>query len=424
MNISELHKLFLESTGVNTDTRKIKNGEIYFALKGDNFDGNKYAEAAIDAGAKYTIVDNLNYKLSKNYILVDDVLKTLQNLANYHRKIFNIPVIGITGTNGKTTTKELIYAVLSTKYNTHATVGNLNNHIGVPLTLLSINNKTEIAIVEMGANHPKEIDFLCNIAEPNFGIITNIGKAHLEGFGSFDGIINTKKELYNYIIKNKNLLFINSDDELLMSLSSSNNVKYYGTENTANINGEIINSSPFVNFKFNESNTIKTNLIGDYNFYNALAAAAIGKYFKVETKDIELALSNYQPDNMRSQFKETANNKIIIDAYNANPTSMENAIINFKNIDSENKVIIIGDMLELGKYSNEEHSKVIDLINKLKFTEVYLVGDEFYKLDSNFNKFETNIELIEFLQKNEINNSFILLKGSRGIKLETLIDYL
>ncbi len=423
MNISELHKIFLESTGVNTDTRTIKNGEIYFALKGDNFDGNKYAKTAVNAGAKYAVIDNANYKLSNNYILVDDVL-TLQDLANYHRKTFNIPVIGITGTNGKTTTKELIYAVLSTKYNTHATKGNLNNHIGVPLTLLSINNKTEIAIVEMGANHPKEIDFLCNIAEPNFGIITNIGKAHLEGFGSFEGIINTKKELYNYIIKNDNLLFINSDDELLMSLSSSNNVKYYGTENTANINGEIINSSPFVNFKFNESNTIKTNLIGDYNFYNALAAAAIGKYFKVETKDIELALSNYQPDNMRSQFKETANNKVIIDAYNANPTSMENAIINFKKIDSENKVIIIGDMLELGKYSQDEHTKVIRLIKDLKFKEVYLVGNEFHKTESNFNKFKTNIELIVFLQKNKINNSFILLKGSRGIKLETLIDYL
>ncbi len=424
MNISSLHKIFLSSNGVNTDSRTIKKGEIYFALKGENFDGNEYAEKALDSGAKYSIIDKPSYKKSNNYILVDNVLKTLQGLASYHRSKFNIPVIGITGTNGKTTTKELIYTVLSKKYKTNATIGNLNNHIGVPLTLLKINSNTEIAIVEMGANHLGEIDFLCNISKPNFGIITNIGKAHLEGFGSFEGIIETKKELYNYITNNNNLLFVNYDDKLLSSLLNTKKIISYGTNNKADTKGKITDSTPFVSFEFNESRIINTKLIGNYNFYNALAAASIGKHFGVNTEDIELALASYSPENMRSQLMKTKINRIIIDAYNANPTSMENAIINFKNINSENKVLIIGDMLELGKYSENEHYEIIKLIKELGFKNVYLVGNEFYKTESNYNKFMTASDLIKYVKTNRIENSFILLKGSRGIKLETLIEYL
>ena len=424
MNISSLHKIFLSSNGVNTDSRTIKKGEIYFALKGENFDGNEYAEKALDSGAKYSIIDKPSYKKSNNYILVDNVLKTLQGLASYHRSKFNIPVIGITGTNGKTTTKELIYTVLSKKYKTNATIGNLNNHIGVPLTLLKINSNTEIAIVEMGANHLGEIDFLCNIAKPNFGIITNIGKAHLEGFGSFEGIIETKKELYNYITNNNNFLFVNYDDKLLSSLLNTKKIISYGTNNKADTKGKITDSTPFVSFEFNESRIINTKLIGNYNFYNALAAASIGKHFGVNTEDIELALASYSPENMRSQLMKTKINRIIIDAYNANPTSMENAIINFKNINSENKVLIIGDMLELGKYSENEHYEIIKLIKELGFKNVYLVGNEFYKTESNYNKFMTASDLIKYVKTNRIENSFILLKGSRGIKLETLVEYL
>jgi len=427
MKINELHEIFLKSDGITTDTRKIKKNELFFALKGDSFDGNKFALKALNLGVAFSIIDNEDYFVDSRMILVENVLKTLQELALFHRKYLKLPIIAITGTNGKTTTKELVREVLSQKYNVTATKGNLNNHIGVPLTILSMNETSEIGIVEMGANHIGEIAELCEIAKPDYGLITNIGYAHIEGFGSFEGVIKTKSELYNYIFVNDNTIFINSDDSLLKKLSKDfKKIEYCDDENFVCF-VENIDSDPFLKLKW-ENSIIKTNLIGSYNFYNVLAAITIANYFKIEKKKIISAIEKYFPQNNRSQFIKTNNNTLIVDAYNANPSSMLLAIKNFADIKVTSKVLIVGDMFELGNKSVKEHSKIINLINNYNFDKVIFVGYDFYELSKGTNKkylfFKTTNELIEYLKNKILNNKYILLKASRGIMLEKTLKYL
>lgn len=429
MDICKLYSLFLKHPKICTDTRDIVKGSMFFALKGESFNGNKFAEDAINKGCAWAIIDEPKYKTSDKHILVNDTLETLQELATYHRNQLNIPVIGITGTNGKTTTKELIHKVLSKKYKTHATKGNLNNHIGVPLTLLDTPKDTEIAIIEMGANHSGEIAILAKIANPNYGIITNIGRAHLEGFGSFEGIKKTKKELYDHIYNSNGLLFINNDDELLMSISEDIKKYSYGTTIEADSKGKFLQASPFMVMELHSKKGIlyvRSKLIGKYNFENAMAAACIGRYFNIDDLDIKEALESYVPSNNRSQLMKTDNNILIIDAYNANPTSMAASVNNFSEIKAKDKSLILGDMLELGEVSETEHEKIINLLIKNNCNNVYLVGDYFYNtaINHSFKKFKTVEELIGYLNQNSINGHTILLKGSRGIRLEQCIKLL
>ena len=347
MKIEQLHSLFLECGSVSTDTRKIKNNDMFFALKGENFNGNTYAKKALEAGARYSIIDEVEYKTSDKTILVDNVLETLQALATFHRLYLKIPILALTGSNGKTTTKELINSVLTQNFKTTATVGNLNNHIGVPLTLLSMNQNTEIGIVEMGANHQKEIEFLCNIAKPDFGYITNFGKAHLEGFGSVEGVIKGKSEMYDFLIANNKTIFVNSNDSIQVDKTESATRFTFGNNNSdANIRFK--DAQPFVISLF-KAEEIKSQLIGDYNFNNIAAAIAIGQYFKVAITDIKKAIEGYTPTNNRSQIIEKDSNKIILDAYNANPTSMHAALLNFEK-QKGNKIAVLGDMFELNKF--------------------------------------------------------------------------
>lgn len=427
MDIRQLHKLFLNSEGVTTDTRNIKGNQIFFALKGENFNGNKYAETALNKGACFAIIDEEAYLLNDKCILVKDVLQCLQELANYHRSYINIPIVAITGTNGKTTTKELVSCVLNKKYNVGFTQGNLNNHIGVPLTLLSFNKETEIGIVEMGANHVGEIAELSNIANPDFGIITNIGKAHIEGFGSYEKIIQTKSELYEFIKKGQKKVFVNGDDDLLLNQSVGIDRLIYGKKANSFIKAEFIGSDPYLEISWNDT-SIMTNLVGEYNFYNALAAIAVGKYFDVEVSLIGEALSEYKPENNRSQLKKTDNNLLVIDAYNANPTSMSLAIKNFENVKGKNKVLILGDMFELGATSDEEHHNIIKLVDSLNYQETYFVGTNFSKLKKDFQSkyhfYNSTEKLCSYLKLHKIVDSTILLKASRGIKLEDTIEYL
>lgn len=417
MDIKKIYALFSLNYLADTDTRKIRKGSIYFALKGENFDGNKFALEALANGADYAIVDNPQYANDSSIILVEDTLKTLQNLAKYHRTILNIPIISLTGSNGKTTTKELINTVLSKKFRTTATTGNLNNHIGVPLTLLSMTPNTEIGIIEMGANHLKEIEFLCSIAQPNFGYITNFGKAHLEGFGSFEGIIEGKSELYNYLRKTNGTAFINSEDPLQIQQSKKINAIRFNTKII-----RFIEANPFVKVSF-DSVTIKSNLIGAYNYNNIAAAITIGNYFKVSTNLIKEALENYIPTNNRSQIIETNNSKIILDAYNANPSSMQAALENFNNLNGENKIVFLGDMFELGESSASEHQKIANLAMSFNFSKLFLIGKAFSATNTKnaliFDSFEsfkkTNLSKC-------INQSTILIKGSRGMALERILD--
>ena len=415
MNIKDIYKIYSENYLVDTDTRKIRKNTLFFALKGDNFNGNKFADKALELGAKYAIVDEKEYHLNDKTILVDNVLETLQKLANYHRKELKTTIIGLTGSNGKTTTKELINAVLSKKYNTTATIGNLNNHIGVPLTLLSMTPKTEIGIVEMGANHQKEIELLCSICEPNFGYITNFGKAHLEGFGGIEGVIKGKSELYTYLEKNNNIVFINPDDKI--QVEKSENIKTIPFNSSL----KFISSNPFVKLSFN-SVTIESNLIGKYNYSNIAIACTIGDYFKVLTEEIKEALQNYVPDNNRSQIIKKETNNIILDAYNANPSSMKAALENFETIADKNKTVILGDMFELGKTSLKEHQEIIDFTEKLKFSNSFFVGENFYQTTSNTKLYKTFEDLLEHLKNNPLKHQSILIKGSRGMRLERLLD--
>jgi UDP-N-acetylmuramoyl-tripeptide--D-alanyl-D-alanine ligase len=428
MKIEKLHQLFQESTGITTDSRNIISGNIFLALSGENFNGNVFAKDALEKGCSYAIIDDDNFAHSPQYIVVDNCLKTLQGLAAYHRQTMDIPVIAITGTNGKTTTKELISCVLNSEYKIISTIGNLNNHIGVPFTLLRIDKTTQIAVIEMGANHPGEISLLCNIAKPNFGLITNIGKAHLEGFGGFEGVIGTKNELYQHLSNAKGTIFYNSDNKILTGLLSNNQaIKIaYGNSSNNFCNGETINADPYLQFKISDCDQIQTKLAGAYNFENALAAVCIGKYFKIPLSGIKNSLENYTPENQRSQIKKTDHNRLIMDFYNANPSSMEAALENFNKMTYPNKTVILGDMLELGTDSESEHVKIFNIIRNMDLQQVLLVGANFNSLkkEENYICFERAEQMKNWLKEHPIKDCLILIKGSRGIKLETVVDVL
>ncbi|WP_133537438.1 UDP-N-acetylmuramoyl-tripeptide--D-alanyl-D-alanine ligase [Tenacibaculum caenipelagi] len=416
MNIEDLYKLYITHGLVDTDTRNIRKNAMFFALKGEKFNGNKFAEEAIADGASYAVVDEAVYKTSEKIILVEDVLQTLQKLANYHRDQLQIPVIALTGSNGKTTTKELINAVLSTKYKTTATIGNLNNHIGVPLTLLSMNKNTEIGIVEMGANHPKEIAFLSEIANPDYGYITNFGSAHLEGFGSLEGVVKAKSELYDFLRRHNKKVFVNPNDRTQVEKTSSMETIMFVEDI------QLIDANPFVKLLFKDI-SITSNLIGTYNFANISAAITIGDFFNVSSEQIKRAIENYVPSNNRSQVINTERNKVILDAYNANPTSMKAALESFNAFNDTHKTIILGDMFELGEFSAKEHQFIADLTQQMSFDKVFLVGKNFNKTRTTNTKFETFEELKEYLKINSIENSTILVKGSRGMALERIVEY-
>ena len=425
MKIDQIHKLFLECSTVDTDTRKINLNSMFFALKGENFNANKFAKDALDKGVKFAIVDEKEYAINKNYILVDDVLNTLQKLANYHRNFLGTKIIGLTGSNGKTTTKELINAVLSQQHNTNATVGNLNNHIGVPLTLLSLSKETEIGIVEMGANHQKEIEFLCGIAQPDFGYITNFGKAHLEGFGGVEGVIKGKSELYSYLQDNNKLIFVNDSDAIQKEKTSNYNKKYtFGMTQNCDSIIELLSADPFVKIKTNNTH-INSNLIGSYNFNNIAIAITIGKYFNVSLDNIKKGIENYIPTNNRSQIINKDTNKIILDAYNANPTSMKAALDNFTKLSDTNKIAVLGDMFELGNSANDEHKFIVDYASQLNINNTYLVGKHFYEnkiTKDNLSYFKSFDDLKLHFENLEISNTTFLIKGSRGMALERLLD--
>ena len=429
MNIENLYKLFLKSKFVSTDSRKVVPGSMFFALKGDHFDGNKYASIALEKGASFAIVDNPDVVNSEKHILVKDSLKTLQQLASFHRDSLGIPIIAITGTNGKTTTKELTSAILSQKYQTTYTQGNLNNHIGVPLTLMAMDATTEIGVVEMGANHPGEIRALCEIAHPNFGLITNIGKAHLEGFGSIEGIKHTKSELYRFLEATNGKAFLNENNSILLQLIGKKLETINYATKTSGVNGTIFNSGTYlsVDAEIGDSTTqISTKLIGNYNLENVLAAICIGNYFNIPVSEIKVALESYIPGNNRSQLMEKGNNKIIMDAYNANPSSMETAINNILSIKHPNKILILGDMLELGADSLIEHQKVIDRLKDHSEIKIYLLGENFYqtKKHSNVISVLNMSDLISLLKVHPLQNSLCLIKGSRGMKLEEVLKVL
>jgi UDP-N-acetylmuramoyl-tripeptide--D-alanyl-D-alanine ligase len=424
--MENLYQLFLETSGVCTDTRSIKKDCLFICLKGANFNGNTFAEQALVNGAKYVIVDDAAYKTSDAIFLVDNTLEFLQKLANYHRLKFTIPVIGITGSNGKTSSKELIATVLKTTYNVLATKGNLNNHIGVPLTLLELTTEHEIAIIEMGANRFKDIEELCAICEPTHGIITNIGKAHLEGFGGFEGVLKTKKELYQAIEKIKGTIVFNADDEVLVN-NLPNNLKTlsYGTATNASVVGELVKLSPFISLKYRtevySSPILSLKMVGKYNFYNYLAAITFGQLFNVEDELINVALSDYQPENNRSQVKELENNTLILDCYNANPTSMLSALESFAMIKHGAKVAIIGDMLELGEEATKEHQAILNYIESKNIT-CFSVGNLFKAIPSSKieQQFTDCDEAVIYFTQNPLKQKLILLKGSRGIGLERL----
>ena len=418
MQIQKLYQFFLKHSIICTDSRKITKGSIFFCLKGKNFNGNKFAEKAIKDGCSFAVVDEKEFATNDKFILVDDVLGTLQNLAKHHRTLLNIPIIGITGTNGKTTSKELINAVLSSEKCCYATKGNFNNHIGVPLSILEITSSHEIAIIEMGANHIGEIAFLCNISQPIFGVITNIGKAHLEGFGSFESVIKAKSELYNYIQKNNGNVFVNNEAELLIELADNIRKTTYGKN--GDYKGSIASNTPFVSVQFGE-NSIISNLIGDYQFYNIMLAISVGKYFEITDKNIKKAIESYTPKNNRSEIIKTKSNTIILDAYNANPSSMTAMLHSFAKQNYENKLCILGDMLEMGNTSLQEHKAIIDLANELKL-ECIFIGTEFAQVHKQV--YNSTDKFSEFLKEKPITNKTILLKGSRGITLEKLVKLL
>jgi UDP-N-acetylmuramoyl-tripeptide--D-alanyl-D-alanine ligase len=412
-------------------------GSLFFALKGANFNANEFALSALEKGCAYAIVDEAEYAIDERFILVDNVLESLQQLAKYHRKQLGTKIIGITGTNGKTTTKELLASVLSEKYNVLYTLGNLNNHIGVPLTLLRLKPEHDIAVIEMGANHPGDIAELAEIAQPDFGLITNVGKAHLEGFGSFDGVKQTKSELYKYILDKGKLIFINKANLELLDMANKSGLIYpdkmYSYSMEFNdmetmMAARVSSCSPFLEMecqsKNDESFEIKTKLIGSYNAENVLAAVTIGKYFGLDEIKIINGLENYLPQNNRSQLTITDKNHLIVDAYNANPTSMSAAILNFSHLNTNRKSLILGDMLELGVQSEMEHQTIISLINDNQFETVILVGEMFSKTKNAYLNFKTVIDAILYLKDHRIENNYVLIKGSRGIKLEKIIEVL
>lgn len=429
METSLLYKYFLECGKVTTDTRDCPEGSMFIALKGANFNGNAFASQAIANGCRYAVVDEAEYAndAEGRILLVDDCLKALQELAAWHRRELGTKMIGITGTNGKTTTKELIAAVLKEKYNVLYTQGNLNNHIGVPLTLLKLTPEHEMAVVEMGANHPGEIKTLVNIACPDYGIITNVGKAHLEGFGSFEGVIRTKGELYDYLRTTGRKIFIQNENPYLNSIAEGLECIRYGAEDGLYVSGKVLSCSPFLTFSWKsegKSHEVQTHLIGSYNVDNALAAVAIGRYFGVEDDAICHALSLYEPRNNRSQLVEAGGNRFVIDAYNANPTSMAAALENFRMIDAGHKMVILGDMKELGEASLEEHQKVVDMLARCGFDRVILVGPEFGKTANAFEHFNNADEVYSVLSSSMPEGYMILIKGSNSMKLAGLAEEL
>lgn len=433
MDITELYKIFLAHPIITTDSRECPDGSLFFALKGESFDGNKFAASALDKGCAYAIIDEKEFAPAgdKRFIVVDDCLKALQQLANHHRKVLGTKIVGVTGTNGKTTTKELISAVLGEKYNVLYTLGNFNNHIGVPKTLLRLTKENDIAVVEMGANHPGEIKTLVNIVEPDYGIITNVGKAHLLGFGSFEGVIRTKGELYDFLReKTGSKVFINACNEHLAKISNGLNLVKYGpvADESLVANGEVISCAPFLKFHWRHAGTewheVQTHLIGAYNLDNMLAASCIGLYFGITPQQIDHALSNYIPSNNRSQLSVTADNKLIIDAYNANPTSMMAALKNFRDMDVSPKMAVLGDMRELGEVSAEEHQKIVDFLSESGIKDVWLVGHEFGNTKCEFRKFGDIEEVKNTVKENKPKGFYILIKGSNGIKLFQLPELL
>lgn len=427
MSIIDLYDLFIHNPQITTDSRNCPKGSIFFALKGDKFDGNQYAGKALASGCVYAVIDNPDYYIGERTILVDNVLKTLQQLAHHHRKVLGLPIIGITGTNGKTTTKELLAAVLSTKFNLLYTEGNFNNHIGVPLTLLRLTHDHEMAVIEMGASHPGDIKELVDIVHPNYGIITNVGRAHLEGFGSFEGVIRTKGELYDYIRRSKGKIFIKKENEYLQSIAKGVEQITYGNGDDAFASGQVVSCDPFLVFNWKQQgklHTVETHMIGSYNLDNVLAAVAVGRFFKIPAERISRAIAAYEPTNNRSQFKKTDNNELIIDAYNANPSSMKVALDNFITMPVQPKAIILGDMRELGPTSDELHAEVVEQIKKGQFDKVFLCGEHFSKVGKEFSPFATTEAMVEELRKQPLKGYHILIKGSHSMGLEKLADIL
>ena len=427
MSIIDLYDLFIHNPQITTDSRNCPKGSIFFALKGDKFDGNQYAGKALASGCVYAVIDNPDYYIGERTILVDNVLKTLQQLAHHHRKVLGLPIIGITGTNGKTTTKELLAAVLSTKFNLLYTEGNFNNHIGVPLTLLRLTHDHEMAVIEMGASHPGDIKELVDIVHPNYGIITNVGRAHLEGFGSFEGVIRTKGELYDYIRRSKGKIFIKKENEYLQSIAKGIEQITYGNGDDAFASGQVVSCDPFLVFNWKQQgklHTVETHMIGSYNLDNVLAAVAVGRFFKIPAERISRAIAAYEPTNNRSQFKNTENNELIIDAYNANPSSMKVALDNFITMPVQPKAIILGDMRELGPTSDELHAEVVEQIKKGQFDKVFLCGEHFSKVGKEFSPFATTEAMTEELRRQPLKGYHILIKGSHSMGLEKLADIL
>ncbi|WP_205940992.1 UDP-N-acetylmuramoyl-tripeptide--D-alanyl-D-alanine ligase [Pedobacter yonginense] len=428
----KLYSYYLKSRLISTDTRNISEGCIFFALKGDNFNANEFAKQALEKGAAFVVIDEADFALNDKCLLVDDVLTTLQQLARHHRNQLNIPVIGLTGSNGKTTSKELVNAVLAERFKTFATFGNLNNHIGVPLSILSIDNEVEIAVIEMGANHQKEIELLCTIAQPTHGIITNVGLAHLDGFGGFEGVKKGKAELYAYLKEAQGYTFINRDNPHLLEMSQKaglNKLIYYGTENGNTIKGTLKSSDPFIEVEWTNhdlSSSVKTNLTGSYNFENILAAICIGDFFDLNPEEINAGLSNYQPKNNRSQLTKTDKNTVICDFYNANPSSMSAALKNISVLTAEHKTAILGDMFELGPESATQHELIAKQANESGLNTLVFIGKHFYAFKDKFDGlfFETPAEAATHLQQNSVQDNLVLLKGSRGMKLESLLEYL
>jgi len=427
MNIERIHNFFLQCDSVSIDTRNIKSNSLFVALKGENFDANEFSNIALEKGAKYVIIDNKNFYIDKRTILVVNTLLTLQELAKYHRKYLGLPIIALTGSNGKTTTKELIISVLLKKYKTKATVGNMNNHIGVPLTLLTFSKETEIGIVEMGANHQKEIEFLCQITQPDYGYITNFGKAHLEGFGGFEGVIKGKSEMFNFLQNNNKTVFVNIDDEIQKKKTSNIKKFTFSTKDKeADVFIEEIKCKPLVSIKVLETN-IKSQLIGEYNSTNIISAISMGLFFEIPINDIKEAIESYVPKLNRSQIITKGTNKIILDAYNANPTSMMAALENFLSLESSKKTIILGDMFELGDESQKEHLQIIKYLDENYLNKCYFVGKEFFKikiLNKNFYFYETFEKFEEHLKNFEFNKESILIKGSRAMALERILKYI
>ncbi len=427
MTIQEIHNLFLKCSSVSIDTRKIEKNSLFVAIKGENYDANTFAQEALSKGALFVIIDNNSYYIDERTILVSNSLEALQELAKYHRHYLNLPIIALTGSNGKTTTKELINVVLAKKFNVKATVGNLNNHIGVPLTLLSFNKKTEIGIVEMGANHQKEIEFLCDLTQPDYGYITNFGKAHLEGFGGIDGVIKGKSEMYNCLRSNNKKVFVNLDDTIQVEKSEGIEKITFGQKD---INSTIFikncTANPFVCIEFNQTQ-VKSHLIGLYNANNINAAVTIGNYFGISNNEIKEAIEGYIPENNRSQLIVKNTNEIILDAYNANPSSMKVALENFIQLDKNYKVIIIGDMFELGSESLKEHQLIVKMLENESNLDCYFIGKDFYsiKVDySHFKFYKSFDDLAEFIKNTPIRNKSILIKGSRGMALERTLEFL